>query len=196
MRAEYREGDWSPAGVSSVGRDRYVRRRIFRRTCKQRTRHTPRCAEAGAGPGPASRESAEKTVLTADYTLESPVTDGFAPVEPPQKITPTEEAELNRPLEGTPHVWPPRGRYEPVDGPTRGPQVEGDMCETVQVESVELVSRFWRRARPAVFEGLPFSAVLWLPEGGHSRPSSGPWAGPAREAVRPGRYASGAGYTV
>ena len=34
-----------------------------------------------------------------------------------------------------------------------------------QVESVELVSRFWRRARPAVFEGLPFSAVLWLPEG-------------------------------
>ena len=44
-----------------------------------------------------------------------------------------------------------------------------------QVESVELVSRFWRRARPAVFERLPFSAVLWLAEGGHSRPSSGPW---------------------
>ena len=47
-----------------------------------------------------------------------------------------------------------------------------------QVESVELVSRFWRRARPAVFEGLPFSAVLWLPEGVHSRPSRDPGGGP------------------
>ena len=31
------------------------------------------------------------------------------------------------------------------------------------------------RLRPVVFERLPFSAVLWLAEGGHSRPSSGPW---------------------
>ena len=47
-----------------------------------------------------------------------------------------------------------------------------------QVESVELVSRFWRRARPAVFQGLPFSAVLWLPEGVHSRPSRDPGGAP------------------
>ena len=72
----------------------------------------------------------QKTVLTADYYVsESLVTDGFAPVEPPQEMSPAEEAELNRPLEGTPEVWPPRGTYEPVDGPTDGPQVDGDMCE-------------------------------------------------------------------
>ena len=51
-----------------------------------------------------------------------------------------------------------------------------------QVESVELVSRFWSLARPAVFEGLPISAVLWLPDGVHSRPSRDPggggWSGP------------------
>ena len=58
-----------------------------------------------------------------------PVTDGFAPVEPPHEMSPAEDAELNRPLEGTPQVWPPRETYEPVDGPTDGPQVEGDMCE-------------------------------------------------------------------
>ena len=64
-----------------------------------------------------------------------------------------------------------------------------------QVSSVELVSRFWRLARPAVFERLPFSAVLWLPEGVHSRPSRDP-GGPRREVVRPGRHASGARSTV
>ena len=58
-----------------------------------------------------------------------PVTDGFAPVEPPHEMSPAEDAELNRPLEGTPQVWPPRETYEPVDGPTDGPQVDGDMCE-------------------------------------------------------------------
>ena len=73
------------------------------------------------------------------------------------------------------------------------------------VESVELVSRFWRLARPAVFERLPFSAVLWLAEGGHSRPSSGPWgvrhggggqARPLRPRRRINCRAPGAGNTI
>ena len=52
----------------------------------------------------------KKTVLTSDYYVsENPVTNGFAPVEPPPEMSPTVEAELNRPLEGTPEVWPPRG---------------------------------------------------------------------------------------
>ena len=40
-----------------------------------------------------------------------------------------EEADLNRPLEGTPPVWPPRGTYEPVNGPMAGVQEDGEMCE-------------------------------------------------------------------
>ena len=71
-----------------------------------------------------------KTVLTSDYYVsEDPVTNGFAPVEPPPEMSPTEEAELNRPLEGTPEVWPPRGSYEPVSGPMERPPMDGDMCE-------------------------------------------------------------------
>ena len=72
----------------------------------------------------------QKTVLTSDhYVSENPVTNGFAPVEPPPEMPPTEEAELNRPLEGTPEVWPPRGSYEPVSGPMERPPMDGDMCD-------------------------------------------------------------------
>ena len=63
------------------------------------------------------------------HVSENPVTNKFAPVEPPPKMSPTEEAELNRPLEGTPEVWPPRGSYEPVSGPMERPPMDGDMCE-------------------------------------------------------------------
>ena len=58
-----------------------------------------------------------------------------------------------------------------------------------QVESVELVSRFGAHARSVVRSWLPFSAVLWLPEGVHSRPSrdpggAPPGGGPAAEGGR------------
>ena len=88
----------------------------MRALCAAYTAYTAVCRGRGWSCKP------EKTVLSGDYyTGERPVTDGFAPVEPPLMARGSmeeleEEAELRRPLEGTPDRGGDDDGREPVRG--------------------------------------------------------------------------------